>query len=801
MTAQHTAINIKTARKSFGFGVLLAATALAGGTLSPALAQDQEADTQGIDQVTVTARRFAEDLQETGGSVTALTASALEDLRVTQANDLQNLAPNLVFKRRGGSASRGLTVKIRGIGTSDVDVPTADPSVGVYIDGIIQARAFGPQFELFDIERIEVLRGPQGTLYGKNTLGGALNIITKKPTGEGEYRVSAGYGNFNHLELRASGDVTLMEDRLYASVSGYARSRDGFYTNDLAFVNDATGAGQDLADAELLAGRAVLHYTGDDWDFVLTQDVSRQRQANFPELFLAFTPGSLAETAAGAAGVDLNDFIVPVDAPYRDRRVITVDTGGLDAAALPAGAGGRGDPTSNADFWGTSFIAEWDGGGDYTVKSLTGYRGFNTFIVQDLDGTPVQMADQVTGDEGWQLTQEFQLNALMFEERLNLVAGVFWLHEELVTEHTNPFFLGILPQISALRVTTTNTDAYAGFVHGVFSVTDRFKVSAGIRYNYENKAATLRDGDLISIVVGVPFRDQPDSLFDQPPAGTGDLNATADESFDSIQPKFGLEYIVNDNVFVYAVASRGYASGGFNGRVNAALDGIETFEQETLWNYEIGFKSDFWDNRARLNVSAFWLDYSDIVVQNFGPSAPGSTDIGFFLQNAGAATVRGFEVEFTAKPVPAFTFQANFGYLDQQFDDFGIGADGQPIDPDQANFFDSPDTTITLIGQYEQDLPNGAGSLVWSVDWSYRSETFFDNDGVVGSSQPGYDLTNARVTYTSPNERYQVGFWVKNLFQETYLRRSLQVLDTPLGFASGLFGDPRTYGFTVTIKG
>ena len=773
------------------------------GMQSVAMAQDaqstdegnavQEQSPGGLEEITVTARRYAENLQVTAGSVTAFTANKIAELGIKQANDLQNLVPNLTLKRRGGSASRGLTIKIRGIGTSDVDVPTADPSVGVYTDGIIQARAFGPQFELFDIERIEILRGPQGTLYGKNTLGGAINIITRKPDGEDRYKAYAGYGNFNALEYGGSVDFTLMEDKLFASVAGLGRTQDGFYENTLV-------QGQELADKNLLATRFALRYVGETVDLLLTQDVSIQRNANYPELFLAFVPGSLSDTAAGIAGENLADFIVPVDADFNDRRRISVDTGGIEAGALPAGAGGRGDPRSDADFYGTSLIAEVDNGGDYTFKSLTGYRGFSTSISQDLDGTPVQIADQVTSDQGWQFSQEFQVNALLANDRLNFVGGVFWLHEELETQHTNPFFLGFIPFISPLRLTSTNTDAFAAFVHGVYSITDDLKITAGLRYNKENKRLTLKDGDLIRITEGVPFKDQPDIIFDIPAdGGFGDLNESASESFGSFQPKFGIEYTANENLFLYGLVSRGYASGGFNGRVNAGFGGIETFGQELLWNYEVGFKSDFLDNRVRINVSAFFIDYSNIVVQTFGASGD-STNIGFFLQNAGAATVKGFEVEFAARPIPQLLLRANLGILDQQFDDFGVGTDGVPIDPSDLNFFDSPDTTISLIAQYEVDLPNDAG-LQFSVDWSYRTETFFDNDGVVGSSQPGYDLTNARITYKSENGRYEVGLWVKNLFQETYLRRTLQVLDTPLGFASGLFGDPRTFGFTFKIKG
>lgn len=764
---------------------LAAACALNVGATSLASAQEQADDVTGLEQITVTARRYAEDLQETAGSVTAFTANSLEDLRVTQANDLQNLAANLTLKRRGGSASRGLTIKIRGIGTSDVDVPTADPSVGVYIDGVIQARAFGPQFELFDIERIEVLRGPQGTLYGKNTLGGAINIVTRKPDGEGGYRAQFGYGNFDSIEYGGSADFTLVDDKVFGTVSGFARNRDGFYDNTL-FAN------QDLGDSDLLSSRLALRYVGEGVDITLTQDVSRQRNANFPILLIGVAPGRLADTAIRGDGFVPEDFIVPVDAPYKDRRNLAADTGGLFAEALPAGAGGRGDARSDADFWGTTLNAEFNNGGNFTFKSLSGYRGFSTFISQDLDGSPVSIADQVTADQGWQFSQEFQFNALLDDDRLNLVGGVFWLHEELDTQHTNPFFLNLLPQISALRVTTTNTDAYAAFLHGVYSLTDKLKVTAGIRYNDETKAATLRDGALIQITEGVRLQDQPDAIF-------GDLIAARSEGFDSFQPKFGLEYQASENFFLYSVASRGFASGGFNGRVNAGLDDIETFGQELLWNYEAGFKSDFLDNRARLNVSAFYIDYSNIVVQTFGEGSGGG-GLGFFLENAGAATVKGFEAEFTARPIPPLTLRANFGYLDQQFDDVGLDGDGNVIDPSGLNFFDSPSTSISLIAQYDAELGNEA-TLSFSADWSHRSRTFFDNDGVVGSSQPSYNLTNARVTYNSPDERYQFGFWIKNAFQATYLRRSLQVLDTGLGFAGGTFGDPRTYGLFLKVKG
>ena len=774
---------------------LMVACTLNVGLLVSTEAQEQSStdeSSERLEEITVTARRYEENLQTTAGSVSAFTAATLEELRVTQANDLQNLVPNLVLKRRGGSASRGLTIKIRGIGTSDVDVPTADPSVGIYIDGIINARAFGPQFQLFDIERIEILRGPQGTLYGKNTLGGAVNIITRKPNGEERQKVTLGFGNFDSLELGGAKDFTLVEDKLFANVSGFARSRDGFYKNTLV-------ADQKLADDNLVAARFGLHYVGDKVDLMFTQDYSRQRNANFPELFLGFTPGTLSVIAAQIDGVDLNDFIVPVDANFDDRRNISVDTGGLTANALPAGAGGRGDPRSDADFWGTSLVAEYNNGGNYTFKSLTGYRGFDTFISQDLDGTPVQMADQVTTDEGWQISQEFQVNALLANERLNVVGGVFWLHEELKTAHTNPFFLGFIPQISALRLTTTDSDAYAAFVHGAYSLTDKLKLTVGLRFNTEKKNATLRDGDLIRITEGVPLFDQPDIIFDIPAdGGFGDLNARASASFDSWQPKFGIEYASSENLFFYGLASRGFASGGFNGRVNAGLDAIETFDQEILWNYEVGFKSDFLDNRARLNITAFYMDYSDIVVQSFGAGGD-ATSIGFFLENAGAATVKGFEVEFAVRPVSELLFRANYGYLDQEFNDFGVGNDGEPIDPSDLEFFDSPDTTISLIGQYDVTLPNN-GRLSFSVDWSYRSTTFFDNDKVTGSSQPSYDLTNARLTYTSPDEKYQIRLWVKNLFDEDYLRRTLQVLDTPLGFASGLFGDPRTYGISLQIN-
>jgi iron complex outermembrane receptor protein len=760
------------------------AAAIAAPLLAPIPVAAQDSGGLALEEITVTARKFEENLQTTGASVAAFGAGEIELLRIETADALQNYTPNLVMKKRAGSGALGLAMKIRGIGVSDIDAVTNDPSVGVYVDGVFQARAFGPQFELFDLERLEVLRGPQGTLFGKNTMGGAVNIITRKPGPDEGASFTVTAGDYDRLDVSGSANAVLVEDKVFARFSGISKQRDGYTRNDF-------NQGQTVGDEGTIAGRAAfraLPSEGVTLDLVL--DYSRQRQAPRELFMTGFTPNGMAAAAASVAGINLANYTIPTSPDASDIKHGSFDAGANAGRFLPPNRGGHGRLADNADFKGGSLVASWDISDAIALKSISSYRDYERFISLDVDGTPVQILDQVKSDSGNQLTQELQLNAALFDGRLNLVTGAFFLREQIDVDNTNPWLSTLgdsthplaaaARAIGARTVSDLETEAAAVYAHGVYKLTNRFSLSAGLRYNQEEKTIAVRTGQL-----------QLENTW------RFDKKKTSD--FSSLQPKFGVDFAATDNLFFYGLVARGYASGGFNGRVNAQIADIETIDEEGLYNYEVGMKSTFWDKRARFNVSAFYMDYQDIVVSSFGPGPAGSNVVGFFLKNSGDATIKGLEAEFEVKPVRDLTLRASLGLLEQEFKEFGIGANGNPVNPDSAHFFDSPKTTAGLLAIYDVSL-GSSGRLTIVGDASYRSRVYFDNSNNALSSQDGYSLYNLKGTYTFPNERLSLSLFGENLGNEIYAVRTLNLVGTPFGFGSTLFGEPRTWGISVRYQ-
>jgi iron complex outermembrane receptor protein len=759
---------------------------LAGALLFPAVpatAQTASEDQpEGVQEIVVTARRVAENLQTTGASITAFTSDKLEALNINSASDIAKFTPNLEFKTRGGAASQGLAIKIRGIGVSDVDFLASDPSVAVYIDGIFQARAFGPQFELFDLERVEVLRGPQGTLYGKNSLGGAVNIVTRKPDGKANAAVDATLGNYGRLNFSGRGSTVLIDDKLFASIAVVSHTREGFYRNQVA-------SGLDPANENLQAVRGALRWVPSSSVTVdLTADYSRQRQHGQGFFAVAISPGGLASNALIAAGFKPADYVVGLNpSPGRLRNGAALDYGAGTGNFLPPNRGARGRSLDNANFRGVSLTIATDLSPTTTLRSFSSYRVFDRFLSHDVDGTPAQIIDQIKSDKGNQLTQEIQLNTQMFDDKINLVLGGFVLHEDLSEDQSNTFVLGLANTTPALRAISPHTLreyenlSVAGFGHAIVNLSDALRVTAGIRYSWERKKAFYRSGQL-----------QTEGVFQT-------LVARKTRSFESITPKLGVEYELNHNLFTYATISKGYASGGFAPRINTAAAGIESYDPESLWSYEVGAKATLFDRKLRFNVAAFRMDYDNIVVQSFG-AAPAGTAIGFFTRNAGKARVQGIEVDFEFRPIHSLTISGGLGLLRQKFLDFGIDANGNPIDPKVAHFFDAPAQSASAAFEYTVPLDERSGTLTVGGDWSYRGRNYFDNSNSPVSSQDPYSLFGARISYKLPNGKTSLSLFGENLSNKVYAVRTINLLASGFGMAGALFGPPRTWGIKVGQK-
>lgn len=734
----------------------------------------------GLEEITVTARRFEERLQTTGASVSAFTATRLEDLKVETVQDLQKYTPNLQLQARSATPTQGLVMKIRGLGVSDVDYLAADPSVAVYIDGIFQARTFGPQFELFDLERIEVLRGPQGTLYGKNALGGAINIVTAKPSGAEHGAVDLTLGDYGRVDVTGRITTSIVQERLFASVSATSRTRDGFYKNGFP-------GGSDLSNENVQAARLALRWLMNDRITVdLTGDYTRQKQ-RAPGYFLTVMNAGFGSQSLAALGLRASDFVLGTD-PSNDRiKRISQDFGAGFGSFLPPGRGGRGRNQDEAEYKGVSLVISGEVTPDLTIRSLSSYRLFDRFLVQDLDGTPAPIVDQEKTDGGNQVTQELQANAQFWGGRVNLVFGGFALHEDMHEDQANSYILNLAeanPAFRALSPRLLNNyqnTALAAFANGVVTVADGLRVTAGLRYSTEEKKIGRRAGQL-----------QTENVFQTMIAGK-------EANFYSLTPKFGIEYEVTDDIFVYASVSKGYASGGFNARVNAAAGGIESFSPEKLWSYEAGFKTTWLDRRLRFNAAVFRMDYSDIVIQTFGLSPSGGA-VGSFTKNAGSARVQGAEFELAWKPAREIELTGGLGVLDQKFLDFGIGTNGVAIDPATAHFFDSPDITANVTAKVTLPLDPSWGELVAGADWSYRSRTYFDNSNTVVSSQGAYSLFGARLSYTLPNQRLKLVVFGENLADKIYAVRTANLLSTPFAYGLSVYGAPRTFGARLSYN-
>ncbi len=726
----------------------------------------------GIEDVVVTARRIEEKLQTTGASIEVFNQARLNDLGITQLTDLSNYAPNVVIESKSGSASLGLTLKIRGIGVSDVDYLYSDPSVGLYIDGVFQPRAAGVQSDLFDLDRVEVLRGPQGTLYGKNSLGGAINIITRKPDSGDGATLEATVGNYSERDYSGRATTTLVDHTLFASLAVLSVDHNGYYNNVYA-------SGTDPADGDRQAIRGALRWLADDSVTTdLIYDYSHQHQAAPAWRMEALVPGSLAATALQAAGYKPAAFVVGPNPTFQQLQNVALDYGAGSGSFLPPGAGDRGRSADDATFSDTSLIVSAELAPTVTLRSTTGYQSFDRFMAEDLDGTPAAIADSVNDDDGHSLTSEIQLNVRLFDDRLNAVIGAFALGEHLYENQANDFLLGLaqstpaLQALSRRQVRTLKNESLAGYSHLIYNLTDRLRITGGIRYSWEKKQDHELDTALATNVT------------------TDDSRAA--RSWDSTTPQFGTEYVISDEAFAYATISKGYASGGFSSTIAGV--GIQQYNPESLWSYETGLKTQFFDRSLSANAAFFFMDYRNIVVQSFEASANG-TPVNVYA-NAGKAHVGGMDMDLEWRATKAVTLTTGLGLLSQKFLQFGIGANGQPIPASSAHFFDSPGITVNSTLLYSLPLARSSGTLTVEGGGSYRSRTYFDNTNSITSSQPAYTVFNGNMTYRLPGDHMAIALFGNNITNKVYLIRTISALSS-LGFAFAQFGPPLTYGARV----
>ncbi|WP_313927661.1 TonB-dependent receptor [Pseudoxanthomonas sp.] len=696
-----------------------------------------------LDSVKVTARKREETLQDVPVAVTAFTPETLDKLNIKDLGDLDAQVPNLTVYAARGSTST-VTAYIRGVGQAD-PLWGVDPGVGIYLDDVYIARPQGALLDVFDVERIEVLRGPQGTLYGKNTIGGAIKYISRGLPQETTGFASVTVGNYNQLDVKAAlgGEIGGKDSGLRGRVSVASMNRDGFGTN--------TFTGQDVSDKEINAVRMQLGaYSQDDFDVQVAFDYMDDQSGVRGAKMLAPNP------------------LAPAYLPTDDRYDIRSGMKNIN----------------DTEMKGASITANWRPNDDWAFKYVAAKRESDTETNIDFDTTPRPLVDVRAFYSDSQVSQEFQVN-YDGGGRARGVMGLYWFNGDaggqvlnyfwnplLATSLTNPLFGDTQGVV--------NTKSVALYADWTFDLTDRLKLDVGARYTDEDKHAVALNRFYTSTAYETSW-------------GTA-ANFDKTVNFKNVSPKVSLDYQVTPDIMIYGLASRGFKSGGYNIRANttAVPRSGEPFDDEQVDSFEIGSKMSFLDQRLFLNLSAFHNKYEDIQLSVFTSYTLPNGSQSFFgdFTNAGKGTVNGVEVEYQFLPTANWLISGNLAWLDAKYDEFISG--GVNI-ADTQYFTNAPEFSGALNVEYRTDLANG-GNLSARVGYSYQSEVWPTTDLSPAIKQDGYGLVNAGVIW-KVNDAWSLSLQGTNLADEEYRTTGYNI--AAYGVLTGFYGPPRQYSLTA----
>ena len=758
--------------------VLAAATspALAAEADADAAVSAPDADSAAADAersaIVVTAQHREERLQDVPTAVTALGSEqfAVGGLG-RSANEVLNYVPNASAGTQQHGRPRWW---IRGVGAGQQQIDLASP-VGFYLDQVYISNASATGLPLFDLERVEVLRGPQGTLWGKNTTGGAINVISKRPSlnGQSDNYVKLEYGSYDNRIAEGGVGATLVDDKLATRLSFRIDDRDG------RFDNLYTGEKSNAISDSVFRGQLLARPT-DSLEALLSVHYRRYN-----------TDGSYWTTASYAA----NGVVRGGYAPSTDIN----------------------DISTNAPEWsanrqlGGSLTLDWTIG-DLTLTSITGYERFSTRGAGDSDYTPLEISRTYTKARSRQWTQELRLTSPQ-ENRLSWILGLFYFNEKIRSDAWS----AALPQGSVPALAGTAAAAYsltsfdhkaesgAAFGSGTFAVTDAVKLTVGARWTREKK--TL-DFDRLAAPNAAAASWSNYAQWWNSYTGTyggagtfsGDLSKTWDAFTYDVTPSWKID----DNNLLYVKFSHGVKSGGFNTAATLPVALVDV-KPEKLDAYELGYKSQWFDGRLTFNATAFRYDYDDVQVNVVGPNpgAVGGATVSY-LQNAEKARVNGAEFELIAEPVDGLNLNLALGLLDAKYKRFQVRNGGANLAG--ARFVRSP--RVTLNGGISYDLPlGGAGTLQLAADARYTSRQYYyvTPQDIVSRyylTQKPYTLTNLRATFTTADEKISVSGFVNNLFDVRYLNHALPGANAALGVTGDTvaWADPQTFGVSALYR-
>lgn len=710
-----------------------------------------------IEEITVTARKREERLQDVPIAISAFSENQIRDASVTNLDQIAPLTPGLTFGKFNESRPQ---IYIRGVGSRQFDVGS-ESSVGIFIDEVYQGRFSSGLSGLNDVARIEVLKGPQGTLYGRNTIGGAINIITNKPTDVLGFDAEVGLGNLDYSEGKMVINVPVIESMLNGRLAISYEQRDGYIKNlTTGTMHNALGQ---------LDVRGSLVYTPtSNIDVLLTWNYN----------YADPDAGLQGEYVAGLPVLGTGGPLAPavVKTPSRFNEYYNTDS------------------RFRRKITNIMLRADWNLG-NVALTSISGFGHTDLAERRDLDSLRIDAFEHITDENSRQFTQEFRLSStnggvFTFDDRVNWVVGMFYLKEKpdrlenlrggkdslfsmiaASIDHGGPA-APVVPgemYIDNFLAVDVNTTSYAAFGQATVNVTEKLELTIGGRYTKDRKKAIYSgtsNHDYVPPII-LPF------------------TVKLDERWSSFNPKVTIAYHWSDNLLTYFDYSEGFKSGGFQFAKFNAVDASRTFDPETVDTYEIGLKSEWFDRALQVNANYFYYKYSDMQVpKNSGAdSAPTIT-----TENAAKATIRGLELEGVFRVTDGLTLQMGYAYLDAKYDSYVFTS---TVDFSGNRMTRSPKHTVNLTTEYVWSL--GGGELRLRGDASWTGKFYFEADEghTPGTDQSAYTLINARASYA--RDAWRVSLWGKNLTNRTY-RTTTVSFDA---FTVEYLDLPRTYGLTV----
>jgi iron complex outermembrane receptor protein len=762
----------------------------------------QAADQAGLEEVVVTAQFREQNLQVTPIAITAVTGEMLEARSQTNIAAVANQAPNVTLKPQGAAFGPSMAASIRGIGQYDFN-PALEPGVGIYVDDVYYATLTGSLFDLLDLDRVEISRGPQGTLAGRNSIGGSVKLYSKKPAGTGTGYVSGTYGSNRRIDLRSSADIKLA-DNFFLRLSGVAK-RQGGYIDRIDYGCAHSGEGIPTTrsamqgcvvardgDINYNALRAALRFVANEnIEFNVIADVT-QDDRNPAAGVLLYANSTNPNIRVGDNSVPYDSRFVPAWGSYYNYAGYYSPARTFNTLAPgPAGPAGtaiaisetRNVPGSKFDGWGISGKIDWKLADRLALEAVSAYREYETEFANDDDLSPLAIGNGHSQLDFHSFSQELRLNgAFGANDVVEYTLGGFYMDQKSVYRtYQDLRYVPVYP-LQFQGNDPVNADNKAAFAHAAWHATDKLTLTGGLRYTKEHKDYTFsrrnRDGTVnpyLALVNGA--------------VGTYDGSKT--------DYRANVQYQWTPDLMTYVQVSTGFKGGGIGPRpFNAAQ--ARKFGPEELTAYEAGIKTDLLDRRLRLNGALFFSKYKEILLSLLSCPQFGGPGPCALPQNAGDADVKGVELEATIRPTSALSIDASYSYLDFEYTRINPQAGGPTLPRGIQDWMITPYTPKTkwsIGAQYEFNV--GKGTVTPRIDASHQSGMYSNATNGPLNKIDAYQLVNARITWRTADRDWESSLEITNLADKYYLLTSFDLTGAGAGFANGQPGRPREVAFTV----